>query len=175
LDIFEENPAFSISPILSSKTGYVGKDFKINPGYPFVLISDTVQEKDLATEFINGNPSVKLFYVLPPRATVAEWVEHLHTIFNVGEKSTKYYIGNAFTAYRILSRILNTIDSSDGFTSSIKSIIQDLIDIENKWKQPNIEFSNKSIEKGKIDSQLYDEISKVRGDAKAREYCKIRE
>lgn len=175
LDIFAENPAFSISPILSSKTGYVGKDFKINPGYPFVLISDTVQEKDLATEFVNGNPRVKLFYVLPPRATVAEWVEHLHTIFNVGEKSTKYYIGNAFTAYRILSRIINTIDSSDGFTSSIKSIIQDLIDIENKWKQPNIEFSNKSIEKGKIDSQLYDEISKVRGDAKAREYCKIRE
>lgn len=176
LSKFANNPSFRISPLLMSKDGYVGNDYRVNPGYPFVLVSDTVEQKHLVTEFEKGNPYVKLFYVIPPRATVEDWLANLHKHFTQVDQSKEYYIGNSLTSYRVLSKARSMFKGiSDNLTKSIMQIVDKLDSIEQKWNSSNIEFTGIVLEKGQQDSSLFEEISKERGEAQARRYCMLRE
>jgi len=75
---------------------------KVNAGYPFVLVStnpDIVTDDDLIREFNNDNPDVRMYYILPPRAKVSEWLTSQHNnyeeiVTSGGSTRVKSLIGN---------------------------------------------------------------------------------
>ena len=56
---------------------------------------------------------VKLYYVLPPRTSIKNWLLNQHNLGlnSLGETHTVYNIGNDLTGYRILQCLRSNLDS----------------------------------------------------------------
>lgn len=104
------NPqAYVTSKVLVSTMDIDG----VNTGHPFVLIS--FDKKNLNTDAsvieyyqrqVKGEVPVKVIraYVLPPHATIREYVNNLHDI--ITQSPDKIQIGNIFTSYNLLNILM---------------------------------------------------------------------
>lgn len=166
LEEFTKNPQFNVSSILSSKE----HDGKTKAGYPFVLVStnpNIFNDKQLVEEYLKDNPDVKMYYVLPPRAKVSEWLLNQHNNYETivssgGATQVSSLIGNQFTAYRVLDTLIksgkfDSFTSSDGTIEEVKNAIQELNAIEEKWNKETLEFSGKILVGEKTDQEVYEE------------------
>lgn len=95
----------------------------VNPGHPFVLVSydtDLNSDKKVVDYYIRQatDPSVpkkvKLVYVIPPKATIREYLDNLHRILN--SEPNVQNIGQLFTSYKLLKILLN----NDSFRSELE-------------------------------------------------------
>ena len=95
----------------------------VNPGHPFVLVSydtDLNSDKKVVDYYIRQatDPSVpkkvKLVYVIPPKATIREYLDNLHKILN--KEPNVQNIGQLFTSYKLLKILIN----NDSFRSELE-------------------------------------------------------
>lgn len=95
----------------------------VNPGHPFVLVSydiDLNSDKKVVDYYIRQatDPSVpkkvKLVYVIPPKATIREYLDNLHKILN--KEPNVQNIGQLFTSYKVLKILIN----NDSFRSELE-------------------------------------------------------
>lgn len=128
LQDFAKNPQCIMTKnVMVSMTGYVeGITDKpvVNAGHPFVLVSfnrSLNTDTKILDQFIkqqrdpSARQEVKLMYVLPPKATIGEYLENLHKILTK-ERGVEN-IGNLFTSYKLL----RTLMQSDDFKSTLQS------------------------------------------------------
>ena len=74
-----------------------------------------------------------MYYVLPPRAKVSEWLLNQHNNYETivssgGATQVSSLIGNQFTAYRVLDTLIksgkfDSFTSSDGTSEEVKKAI----------------------------------------------------
>ena len=156
---FAKNPEFTISSLMSVRNAIHG----LNPGHTFVLVTtdpNIKSDEDLVREYKAGNPNVSKFYVTPPQATVTDWAMLQQQLkVNPEAKNTEPLIGNNFTAYYILRAIKDSGIKSglDSAKAQIFKAVEDLQEIEEKWKQESIPFDGSIISNGKTDQELYEE------------------
>lgn len=128
LQDFAKNPQCTMTKnVMVSMTGYVeGITDKpvVNAGHPFVLVSfnrSLNTDTKILDQFIkqqrdpSARQEVKLMYVLPPKATIGEYLENLHKILT--KEQGVENIGNLFTSYKLL----RTLMQSDDFKSTLQS------------------------------------------------------
>lgn len=176
----DKNPQFRISRILTSRDGLVNGVHAVNPGHSFVLVGNS-NEFQGTTDLVNqyerqiADPKipkkVSLYYVMPPRTTVSNWLTNQHNLYlnTLGQNKQVYNIGNDFTGYRVLScladaGLLDSIESvgstAQGYKSgkdvldSVKTILANVRAIENKWKG-NLALDNSNQIEGKGEEELY--------------------
>lgn len=113
LQDLKNNPQVTIlSRVAISKTGRISgiKQPVVKTGHPFILVSfnkDLNTDNKIIDQFIKQqkDPSVrkevKLMYVLPPKASIKEYIENLHKIIN-GQHDQAQPIGHLFTSYKLL-------------------------------------------------------------------------
>ena len=150
LDQFVNESTKSVSDVYVSSSGIYtsadGVNHEIKKGYPFVLVSDRgIAKNNLASEYMRQleNPTipkrVKLYYIIPPRATVREYFDNIRLI---KEKKTHDNIGNLLTNYRILENIIdneavvdraNAIGHKDTLSTMTK-LIESLKDVDEKYE-----------------------------------------
>lgn len=150
LDQFVNESTKSVSDVYVSSSGIYtsadGVNHEIKKGYPFVLVSDRgIAKNNLASEYMRQleNPTipkrVKLYYIIPPRATVREYFDNIRLI---KEKKTHDNIGNLLTNYRILENIIdnevlrdraNSIGHKDTLNTMSK-LIESLKDVDEKYE-----------------------------------------
>lgn len=106
------NPQVTVlSRVAISKTGRIsGIDQPVvKVGHPFVLVSfnkDYSNDNEIIDQFIrqqkdpSARKEVKLMYVLPPKATIAQYIENLHKI--ISKRDGVQPIGHLFTSYKLL-------------------------------------------------------------------------
>lgn len=118
----KKNPQIKMTDILVSVTGQIeagdGKVYKVaNAGHPFVLVSydlDLSSPQRIIDYYIKQlsgeeiSPKVKMMYVLPPKATIEEYVENLRKVLN--KEQGVRNIGQLFTSYKLI-KILTANDS----------------------------------------------------------------
>jgi len=148
----------------------------LNVGHSFILVSnnpDYVTDKEMVDRYLQqiNEPykDVKLFYVLPPEATIGDYLRNIHNIYTnklpAGHKnrtSNKLYdIGNDFTAFRILEAIFDNgkfddLDSQlSGIKDDIKNSINDLKEIERKWNKDELTFDSSNIIDGLAEDKMF--------------------
>lgn len=127
LQDFAKNPQIAMTKnIMISMDGFIeGVDKPVvNAGHPFVLVSFnrnlnndskilaqfSKQQKDPSTR-----QEVKLMYVLPPKATIGQYLENLHKILT--KEQGVENIGNLFTSYKLLG----TLMQDETFRSALNS------------------------------------------------------
>lgn len=150
LDQFANESTKSVSDVCISSSGVYtsadGINHEIKRGYSFVLVSDRGIAKDnLASEYMKQleNPTipkrVKLYYIIPPKATVREYFDNIRLI---KENKTHDNIGNLLTNYRILENIIdnevvrdraNSIGHKDTLSTMTK-LIESLKDVDEKYE-----------------------------------------
>lgn len=96
---------------------YAGIKYPIHKGYPGVFVSyNTKHDKNALPNIYmiqqnpnyNGVKDIDFYYIIPPEATVAEYLKNYRNIFlNQSENQSlpTYFIGNKWTAYKLLSNI----------------------------------------------------------------------
>lgn len=111
-----------------------------NAGHPFILVSyDTSLNSDkkvidyYTKQVIDPSvpKKVKLVYVIPPKATIREYLDNLHKILN--KEPDVQNIGQLFTSYKLLKILINN-DSfrselerkSPGLLSKVENAIQEV-------------------------------------------------
>ena len=124
----KKNPQISMTDVLVSLTGQVesgdGTVYKVaNAGHPFVLVSydlDLSSPQRIVDYYIKqlsgevSSPKVKMMYVLPPKASIAEYVDNLRRILN--KEQGVRGIGQLFTSYKLIK----TLIASDSFRSELE-------------------------------------------------------
>ncbi len=124
----KKNPQISMTDVLVSLTGQVesgdGTVYKVaNAGHPFVLVSydlDLNSPQRITDYYIKqlsgevSSPKVKMMYVLPPKASIGEYVDNLRKILNK-EQGVKG-IGQLFTSYKLIK----TLTANDSFNSELE-------------------------------------------------------
>lgn len=127
LQDFAKNPQIAMTKnVMVSMDGFIeGVDKPVvNAGHPFVLVSFnrnlnndakilaqfSKQQKDPSTR-----QEVKLMYVLPPKATIGQYLENLHKILTKEQGIEN--IGNLFTSYKLL----RTLMQDEAFRSVLNS------------------------------------------------------
>lgn len=127
LQDFAKNPQCTMTKkVMISMDGRVdGVDRPaVNAGHPFVLVSFNRSlniDTKILDQFIkqqrdpSARQEVKLMYVLPPKATIGEYLENLHKILT--KEQGVENIGNLFTSYKLLK----TLMQSDDFKSMLQS------------------------------------------------------
>lgn len=182
IDVAElnKNPQFRISRILTSRDGLVNGIHAVNPGHSFVLVGNS-NEFAGTTDLVNqyerqiADPKipkkVSLYYVMPPRTTVSNWLTNQHNLYlnTLGQNKQVYNIGNDFTGYRVLNcladaGLLDSIESvgstAQGYKSgkdvldSVRRILKGARDIEAKWNG-NLALDNANQIEGKGEEELY--------------------
>lgn len=146
LQDFAKNPQIVMTKnVMVSMDGFIeGVDKPVvNAGHPFVLVSfnrnlnnDTKilaqfskQQKDPSTR-----QEVKLMYVLPPKATIGQYLENLHKILN--KEQGVENIGNLFTSYKLLRTLMqdeefrSVLDSR--LPGAVEAVQQLLSELEGK-------------------------------------------
>lgn len=106
----------------------------VNPGHSFVLVSfdrDINTDEDIVNYYIRQKiegiaPKVKLMYVLPPKATLQEYIENLKRIITK-EGNTKP-IGQLFTSYKLLKILLDNNTFVQELDKRIPGIVNKLRD-----------------------------------------------
>lgn len=197
---FAQHPQHQVSSIMMVHDNTL-RGVKIpglNQGHAFVLISDTNKYKTdsaLVERYLdqvrdNTLPKdVKLFYVVPPSATVGDWLRNTHNLYTnklpdgnpYKTTNTVYDMGNDFTAYHILRQMIEN-GKFDDFTSSqdtadgVKQAIEDMKAIEEKWKAPTLDLDHNKIIEGRPEDEYF-EWFKNNGfsEKEARKYMSIRE
>lgn len=173
IDLYEfaKNPRLRVSSLLSAN-----QDMKdIHKNHAIVLVStDLSHDNDdkLINAYLNGDKHVKRFYVLPPEATTMDWLEDQQNFFlnNQGQKKIVRGIGNTFTSYRILQRLVDSgefegITSSDNTSEQVKATVQKLNEIERKWNNEDIDFNDSEVlTNGQTDKQIYEYWKQVYKD-----------
>lgn len=116
---FKKNPQITMTEVLVSVNGEVedgnGTVYKIaHAGHPFVLVSHDL-DLDSSAEILNhyikqisGEPvpeKVTLMYILPPKATIKEYIDNLQELFNGNKKGVKE-IGQLFTSYKLVDILM---------------------------------------------------------------------
>lgn len=165
LEEFAKNPRLNISSIIIPNQDMTG----LHKNHLMVLISTNpnyTSDEELVEAYQNGDPKVKPFYILPPKATVLDWLQDEWTFFqnnlNPSTKRSLKGVGNAFSVYRILQYLnskglIDTLVSSDKSNQKVKEAIQYLDNIEKKWDSENIVFSNELLINNQTDSQLFEQ------------------
>lgn len=190
IDVYElaKDKRLHFSSIFASTTGLIDGEQKINPGHSFVLVSDNPLyqgDKALVDQYLAqnkpgyiGKQDVKLYYIAPPKSDISEWLTNQHNLYrrSAGESGIDVFdIGNEFTAYNVLSKLIDS-RQFDRFASSygtnageeIKQYVQKLKVIEDKWKQSTLSMSVE--EQAKFDS-----YKRSFGEKKARRIMTIHE
>lgn len=123
LEEFSQNKERFITPILVSYTGNIDEDpnCPVSKGHPFILVSQDSRintaeqiieqyEKQL-TDPNSTRPVVSIMYVLPPKATISEYIKNLDRIFRK-KKHDVWQLGDLTTTYRIIDKIIDDTDLS---------------------------------------------------------------
>lgn len=124
----KKNPQVSMTDVLVSLTGQIesgdGTVYKVaNAGHPFVLVSfdlDLNSPQRIVDYYVKqlsgevSSPKVKMMYVLPPKATIGEYVDNLRKILNK-EQGVKG-IGQLFTSYKLIK----ALTANDSFNSELE-------------------------------------------------------
>ncbi len=118
LEEFAKNPQCTMTKsVMVSMDGYVGNMNRpvVNAGHPFVLVSfnrNLNTDTKIMDQFVkqqedpSARQEVKLMYVLPPKATIGEYLENLHKILN--KEQGVENIGNLFTSYKLLQKLMQS-------------------------------------------------------------------
>lgn len=203
IDVSElaKNPQFRVSKILTSRDGLVNGTHAINPGHSFILVGNP-KEFAGTTDLVNqyerqiADPKipkkVSLYYVMPPRTTVSNWLTNQHNLYlnTLGQNKQVYNIGNDFTGYRVLDclykqDLLDSISSigstAQGYKSgkdvldSVKTILDNVKAIENKWKG-DLALDNKNQIEGRGEEESYQMlINQGMKESDARRVMSIKE
>lgn len=124
----KKNPQISMTDVLVSLTGQVesgdGTVYKVaNAGHSFVLVSydlDLSSPQRIVDYYIKqlsgevSSPKVKMMYVLPPKASIGEYIENLRKVLNK-EQGVKG-IGQLFTSYKLIKILI----ANDSFKSELE-------------------------------------------------------
>lgn len=200
IEELSKNKQLSISRIMISRNGIVNGKTVVRPGHSFVLVGNSNNYKnthDLYQQFAaqQSDPSkpkeVELFYVMPPKASVSEWLENQH---NLGLRAAGldspevFSIGNDFTGYRILSALDNSVLDKypskgsvvdfyfkNGDLNTIKNIIEQGKQIEAKWQQQTLNLDNSNIISGIGEKDLYQRLLKEYTEKQVRQLMSLRE
>lgn len=143
LDEFAKNPQCTMTKsVMISMDGYVGDLDKpvVNAGHPFVLVSfnrNLNTDTKIMEQFVkqqtdpSARQEVKLMYVLPPKATVGEYLENLHKILT--KEQGVENIGNLFTSYKLLQKLMQSDEFKtllnsrmDGAVEAVQQILSEL-------------------------------------------------
>lgn len=182
IDVSElaKNPQFRVSKILTSRDGLVNGVHAVNPGHSFILVgnpkefagtTDLVNQYERQIADPKAPKKVSLYYVMPPRTTVSNWLTNQHNLYlnTLGENKQVYNIGNDFTGYRVLNclydaGLLDSIESvgstAQGYKSgkdvldSVRGILNNARAIEAKWNG-NLSLDNNNQIEGKGEEELY--------------------
>ena len=123
LEEFSQNKERFITPILVSYTGNIDEDpnCPVSKGHPFILVSQDSrintaeqiieQYKKQLTDPNSTRPVVSIMYVLPPKATISEYIKNLDRIFRK-KKHDVWQLGDLTTTYRIIDKIIDDTDLS---------------------------------------------------------------
>lgn len=146
LQDFAKNPQIAMTKnIMISMDGFMeGVDKPVvNAGHPFVLVSFnrnlntdskilaqfSKQQKDPSTR-----QEVKLMYVLPPKATIGQYLENLHKILT--KEQGVENIGNLFTSYKLLGTLMQDETFRSALNSrlpgAVEAVQQLLFELEGK-------------------------------------------
>lgn len=200
IEELSKNKQLSISRIMISRNGMVNGKTVVRPGHSFVLVGNSNNYKnthDLYQQFTaqQSDPSkpkeVELFYVMPPKASVSEWLENQH---NLGlrvaglDSPEVFSIGNDFTGYRILSALDNSVLDKypskgsvvdfyfkNGDLNTIKNIVEQGKQIEAKWQQQTLNLDNSNIIGGIGEKDLYQRLLKEYTEKQVRQLMSLRE
>ena len=182
IDVSElaKNPQFRVSKILTSRDGLVNGTHAVNPGHSFILVgnsneftgtTDLVNQYEKQIADPNEPKKVSLYYVMPPKTTVSDWLTNQHNLYlnNFGQNKQVYNIGNDFTGYRVLDcldkqGLLDSIPSigstAQGYKSgqdvldSIKTILSNVRAIESKWNG-DLALDNSNQIEGRGEEEYY--------------------
>lgn len=128
------NPELAMTPVLVSLDGQYG----VKKGHPFVLISydtslDTAQS--IAEQYMkqqndkNEKRKVIKAYVLPPKASIKEYLDNINNIIAGSSRKTEIKsIGNLLTSYNLL----DTLFKDDRFLEQLQNVFNE--DSANKIK-----------------------------------------
>ena len=164
LDVISSHPELTVSSIMASPDGSInGTPIEgLHRGHAFVLVSnDPSLNSDIAiTEHFvkqcfdarNTPNKVSLIYVIPPSEKPSVWVKHQTALRD--KEGGNRYLGNDFTAYRIiqaLSRknllnhdVIPSTSADEETITKLKKIIGDFEAIESKWKATELNFKDQS-------------------------------
>lgn len=192
LEEYAKNKAIHISSVMISKDGKVGgvTDRNLHKGLAFVLVSDNpkfvtdyAMEEQYRRQILQealGHPikeEVRLKYITLPKVGVREWMHNQQALYRqkLGYADESFDIGDKFTVFRILEAIqksghsLKELNSSYGSESIIEKYLNKLYEIEQKWSEPDLVFTD-SIQEANYNSYL-----KAIGDKRARRKMKLEE
>lgn len=200
IEELSKNRQLSISRIMISRNGMVNGKTVVRPGHSFVLVGNSNNYKnthDLYQKFAEqqADPSkpkeVELFYVMPPKASVSEWLENQHNLGlrAAGLSSPEVFsIGNDFTGYRILSVLDNGVLDKypskgsvvdfyfkNGDLNTIKNIVEQGKQIEAKWQQQTLNLDNSNTIGGIGEKDLYQRLLKEYTEKQVRQLMSLRE
>lgn len=134
LDEFAKNPQCTMTKsVMISMDGYVGDLGKpvVNAGHPFVLVSfnrNLNTDTKIMEQFVkqqtdpSARQEVKLMYVLPPKATISEYLENLHKILT--KEQGVENIGNLFTSYKLLQKLMQSDEFKTLLDSRMKGAVE---------------------------------------------------
>lgn len=123
-DFSRDPQCYVTKKVLVSMDGQIDGKEVVHAGHPFVLVSynrDLNTDEKVIAQFAkqqsdpSAKPMVKLMYVLPPKASIDEYLNNLSKIIR-GESGAEY-IGNLFTSYNLL----RTLMQSDAFRAKLDS------------------------------------------------------
>ncbi len=200
IEELSKNKQLSISRIMISRNGMVNGKTVVRPGHSFVLVGNSNNYKnthDLYQQFAaqQSDPSkpkeVELFYVMPPKASVSEWLENQHNLGlrAAGLNSPEVFsIGNDFTGYRILSALDNSVLDKypskgsvvdfyfkNGDLNTIKNIVNQGKQIEAKWQQQTLNLDNSNTIGGIGEKDLYQRLLKEYTEKQVRQLMSLKE
>lgn len=130
LQEFTQNPqCYVTKKVMISMTGMIDGSDKpiVNAGHPFVLVSynrELNTDKKVIRQYIKqqtdptARQEVKLMYVLPPKATIRDYLTNLHKILQ--KENGVENIGNLFTSYKLLKILMQ----DDAFRSRVEEKIK---------------------------------------------------
>lgn len=202
LEELAKDKRLHISSIMSANQDLEG----IHKNHAIVLVStdpELITDEQLIKAYLEDSKKdkkdkrrVSRFYVLPPETTSTDWLEDQHNFFlkNTGHKVTTKGIGNQFTSYRVLQKLIptNQLDiasrNEDGTTpkgleqiiTKVKESVDKLNKIEEKWNSKDVSFDEVPLTNGQTDKQWYEffkskYISYPNGEQWARRQVRILE
>lgn len=117
LEEFNKNEERYMSPVMVSYDGLINGDSncRVQKGHPFVLVSQDSRIKsteDLISQYMKQltdpsiRPVVSIMYILPPKATISEYIKNLDRIFRK-KKTDILQLGDLTTVYKWMDILLN--------------------------------------------------------------------
>lgn len=130
IEEFAKNEERYVSPVMVSYDGMINADSRcqVAKGHPFVLVSQDSRirtTEDIINQYMkqltdpaSTRPVVSIMYILPPKATVSEYIRNLDRIFRK-KKTDILQLGDLTTVYKWMEKLLN----DDWFSTTLKGRI----------------------------------------------------